>query len=181
MKRVLALDSVYLRLVHEVDRFFAVFEGLAQISDEGTVFSFVSNRLIKLEKESTGYIRVTLWNRDNGKHFLVHRLVAKAFIENPENLCQINHKDGNKTNNMVSNLEWCNRQQNMKHAYDNGLIKPRTTKVSQRTPGGELIRVWDSIKEACDALHLNHSNIVTVCGGLTNRKLVGGYSWRYEE
>ena len=90
-----------------------------EISETGKVKSH--GKIINGEICKNGYQRIHVSN--NGKHykFLVHRLVAQAFILNPDNLPQVNHKDGNKQNNHVNNLEWCNASDNLKHAYKAGL------------------------------------------------------------
>lgn len=69
-----------------------------------------------------GYLRVQLWKDKKGKDFYIHRLVANAFIPNPNNYPEVNHKDGDKTNNRPSNLEWCSHRGNMKHGYRTGLL-----------------------------------------------------------
>lgn len=87
------------------------------IDENGTVVSLQRDKTIK-QREEAGYMRVSLVN---GSHY-VHRLVAQAFIPNPENKPCVNHKDGNKKNNNVYNLEWCTHKENSKHAYDMGLL-----------------------------------------------------------
>lgn len=71
-----------------------------------------------------GYLCVNLWKDGKRKYFRVHRLVATAFIDNQHNLPEVNHKDGNKANNFVENLEWVTRSQNVQHAFDTGLSIP---------------------------------------------------------
>lgn len=73
-----------------------------------------------------GYLQVKLYQDGTGKYdiFAVHRLVASAFIDNPYNLPEVNHKDGNKNNNNVENLEWVTRQENVKHSFETGLNAP---------------------------------------------------------
>lgn len=108
------------------------YEGLYQVSDLGRVRSLDrEDRLgrFKLGKikapcdNGRGYLCVNLKKDSKQKNKSVHRLVAEAFLPNPDNLPEINHKDGNKANNQVSNLEWCTRSENAKHAFKTGLNK----------------------------------------------------------
>lgn len=153
------------------------YEGIYKISSDGRVISV--NGIRKAEMSKTGYWRISLWNKGKGKHFFIHRLVAMAFIPNPNHYDLVNHIDGNKLNNNVENLEWCNLSQNVRHAYRTGLVHPATTKVIQYTKDFVKVKEWNSIREACDELKLNHANIVTVCSQRTNRKVCGGFIWRY--
>lgn len=89
---------------------------------------YTREKLLTAIKRNDGYLKVNLHNdeykgRGKGCECLIHRLVAEAFLENPKNLSEINHKDGNKENNKVSNLEWCTRQENVLHSYKLGLKK----------------------------------------------------------
>ena len=97
------------------------------ISDDGRVRNNSTNKLLTPHTDSNGYLSVNLYR--NGKHFIkrVHRLVAEAFIPNPLNLHDINHKDGNKLNNHKLNLEYCTRSYNMLHSYRTLGKKPRST------------------------------------------------------
>ena len=86
-------------------------------------------KLLTPIKRKDGYMKVNLYNdkhkgRGQGQECLVHKLVAQAFIPNPKNLSEVNHKDGNKENNKVGNLEWCTRRENVLHSYRLGLKKP---------------------------------------------------------
>ena len=88
------------------------YEGKYMISDDGQVYSVWAKRFMKLETNWQGYKRVSLFKNDKKKHFSIHRLVAEAFIPNPNNLPEVNHKDEDKGNNKVENLEWCDKQYN---------------------------------------------------------------------
>lgn len=115
------------------------FEGYYQINQYGDVRGVerlvnhylggkrrLKSRIVKQSIGTIGYPVVQLW-RDNKKGTLyIHRLTAENFIPNPENKEEVNHKDGNKANNSLENLEWVSRKENMNHAYENGLIKEST-------------------------------------------------------
>jgi hypothetical protein len=114
------------------------FEGLYKVSNLGNVIGIgkswvcgmYDSIIVKPEsirKQSTdtgGYKQVWLCKDGKAKNYLVHRLVAKTFLENPENKKDINHKNGNKTDNGLDNLEWCTRSENVLHAFKNDLKKP---------------------------------------------------------
>ena len=97
------------------------YEGLYEVSDQGNVYSLVSNKTVNSGLTTKKYKRVCLTLNGKKKFHHVHRLVAEAFISNPFNLPQVNHKDGDKQNNAAENLEWCSASDNMKHSYDSGL------------------------------------------------------------
>lgn len=103
------------------------YEGLYEIDREGNVYSIATTRsrrkgLIKPQDNGIGYHRVNLFDTNGkAKKYYIHRLVAETFILNPNNLPEVNHKDGNKQNNSVNNLEWYTSSENQKHAYKNGL------------------------------------------------------------
>ncbi len=91
-----------------------------RISENGNVYT-LNNKIKVYSLNNKGYKRITLSNQGIKKSFSIHRLVALHFIPNPLNLPQVNHLDGNKLNNHVSNLEWCTNKQNIRHAIDNNL------------------------------------------------------------
>ena len=95
-----------------------------KVSDEGQVFSKKTNRVLK-PRIHNGYERVALNKNGKAKDFTIHRLVATAFLIGEPNQNMVNHKDGNRTNNHIQNLEWCTLSENRQHAYDTGLQKGR--------------------------------------------------------
>lgn len=105
------------------------YEKLYKISTMGEILScekyagrsFRKEKIIATFEDKTGYVKVNLYKDNKHKQLYVHRIVAEAFIPNPLNLQQVNHKDGNKSNNNLSNLEWCSPSENIKHAYSTGL------------------------------------------------------------
>ena len=92
------------------------------VSKQGDVWSVKKNKILKQSVNRSGYYFVCLLNKDEGKYksYLVHRLVATAFIPNPDNKETVNHKNFNKCDNAVENLEWMSRTENTKHAWENG-------------------------------------------------------------
>lgn len=164
--------------------------GVYKISTYGNIKSLkrsTKNQYKNIEKikstfiTNSGYIAVDLFKKSRAERFLVHRLVAKIFIPNPNNLPQVNHIDGNKQNNNINNLEWCSNSQNMKHAYKNKLEIPNRKVIMQFSKDGEFIKEWESINLASKELKINRSNIIRVCKNDTNRKIAGGFIWKYKE
>lgn len=101
------------------------YEGFYKVNEDGRVFSVRADRELTPDTDKEGYKLITFSVSGSVKKFRIHRLVAHAFINNPENYDIVNHIDGDKGNNVVSNLEWCNYSQNMLHAYNLGLAKAR--------------------------------------------------------
>ena len=103
------------------------FEGLYEVDDNGNIYATrrqgSAGGIVKAVVSTGGYARVKLSALGRRPTFLVHRIVAETFIPNPKNYPCVNHKDGDKRNNRVENLEWCNYSQNMKHAVFHGLAK----------------------------------------------------------
>ena len=106
-----------------LDEFIPVkgYESRYLVSQQGDVYSLKMKRLLKPVRTEKGYLSVELWEGYKRKVMKIHRLVAKNFIPNPRDCKEVNHIDGNKENNHVSNLEWCTRSENLKHAYRIGL------------------------------------------------------------
>jgi hypothetical protein len=91
-----------------------------EVSDNGEVRSNIYNKILKPALKKTGYFGVVLYLDGKTKHCSIHRLVAKSFLPNPDNLPEVNHKDGNRLNNCVDNLEWVTAKQNTQHAINYG-------------------------------------------------------------
>ena len=159
-----------------------------EISNLGRVCSFKKKypRIMKPGKDHKGYLQVVL--RTGGKQVTkkVHRLVAEAFVPNPENKSQINHIDENKGNNVVDNLEWVTCSEKNNHGTRNrrmaeALLNRRdlSKPVVQYTTDGVFMAEYSSIHEAGRITGIAYQNIYKVCRG--KRKTAGGYLWLYEE
>lgn len=127
----------------------ANFEEKYQISDTGLVFNLKNNRHKTLEKLDSGYLKTTLSLNGKREQHLIHQLVARHFLPNPYNKILVNHIDGNKENNNVSNLEWATHKENTQHALELGLKKGymslnQKKELIQRVLNGELIRTLAS-------------------------------------
>lgn len=176
------------------------YENLYQISNTGKIKSLeryknnhskkqlVKEKIRKQIVSKTGYYTCMLNKNGKNKLFKVHRLIAEAFIPNPNNYPIINHKDGNKLNNDISNLEWCNYSHNGKEAYRLGLIKNNTygikkynnslkIKVNQYDLNGKFIKQWESISDIQKELNYATTNICRCCKG--TYKTAYGYIWKY--
>lgn len=177
--------------------------GLYQVSNFGRVKSLnyyiVNNGIRKFHSETTlslcidktGYVVVNLNKNGKRKVGKVHRLVAEAFIPNVTNKPQVNHIDGDKTNNNVDNLEWCTNRENQIHAVRTGLThhteKQRKSfdkiridnskKVIQMDLEGNEIKLWNSMEEAAKYIGICRSGISECCSG--KHKTAGGFKWKY--
>lgn len=164
----------------EIWRDIKDYEGLYQVSNLGRVKSlkYGKEKILKGYKYRGGYLRVDLYKERKVKHFPIHRLVASAFINNPNNLPQVNHKDEDKTNNCAENLEYCDSSYNTNFGTRNERIAEKNKiKILQFTKDGELVRKWDSASQVERVLGFYHSDISKCCNG--KRKSVGGFKWCY--
>lgn len=136
-----------------------------EVSNYGNVRNTLTKKLLTLQVSTTGYYYVTIRNFNNKpkKHIKVHILVATCFIENISNKPCVNHKDGNKLNNLVENLEWVTHAENMRHAADSGFIskKPRTTGKLLGNSSNYHNVSWDKSRKSW------------VTGITVNKKIVG--------
>ena len=164
------------------------YEGLYQVTSYGRVFSLISGKFLRPKKERNYYLRVGLCKNGKQKLYLVHRIVATAFIHNPLNYKEVNHKDENPSNNHVSNLEWCDARYNCNYGTRNERIlqHPNTCikqlkSVLQFTRQGEFVAEFPSIHEAERQTKIPQSNISMCCNGDKKYSHAGGYVWRYKE
>ena len=150
-----------------------------EVSNLGNVKSLNYNKtgkaqILKLKKNNKGYLIVGLYKNNKQKWSLVHRLVAEAFISNPDNLPQINHKDENKTNNCVENLEFCTAEYNNNYGTR---IEKTSKPVKQFDLQGNFIQEFPSVMEVQRKLGYFQGGVSSVCRG--ERKTANGYRWSY--
>lgn len=164
--------------MNEIWRSAKDYEGLYEVSNLGRVRNVVSGVILKPVKDRDGYLQVTLYSQLPRKNFKIHRLVAQAFLPNHDNLPQVNHKDENKENNRVDNLEWCNAEYNHNYGTRNARVgKAKSRVVYMYTQDDKLCGLWPSTNE-CERNGFNHALIVACCSG--KRNLHKGFKWSYE-
>ena len=177
------------------------YEGLYQVSNTGKVRSI--NRTIidsngnKQKWKShifigkvnnSGYLTVCLRKCGKRKGFLIHRLVATAFIENPTNLPYVNHKDEDKLNNRVWNLEWCTPKYNANYGHSKEKMSKThlnhhalSKKVQAIDTDGNVLMEFPSIHDAARQTGIRDNNISRCCNELKYYKTAGGYIWRFKD
>ena len=149
------------------------------ISDKGEIVNTNTNKELKPYIRKDGYVIISLSKGGKKYKCYLHRLVAETFIPNPDNLPQVNHKDEDKTNNCVSNLEWITSKDNCNYGTRNerqglGHSKP----IEQYDLEGNFIKEWDSATQVERDLGFNHSNISKCCLGRS--KTAYNYKWEYK-
>lgn len=159
-----------------------IFERLYEVSNMGRVRNVKKSNILCGHPDKKGYLRVCLHKDGKQKIFKIHRLVAMAFIPNPSNLPQVNHKDENKANNCVENLEWCNNKYNSNY----GTIKERLSALSKKnavigTDKDGNIYQFESIKKAADYVGGKAPCISDCCRKIKGRNMAYGYKWKYED
>lgn len=176
------------------------YEGLYEVSNLGRIRSLdrykntkgrygiikakIKGRLLKPCLNHDGYEEIVLSKDGKSKMYRLHRIVAETFINNFDNKNQVNHKNGNKLDNKVKNLEWCNCKDNIHHALKNNLMKPAKGKehymakeVGKYNENNQLIEKYDTIVQAGKLNKISDTNIIHCLKGRT--KKAGGYKWKY--
>ena len=164
------------------------YEGLYEVSNMGRVRSLdrewkitpnhnmrTKGKVITQEKNHAGYLRACLSKHNNPRMFSTHRLVAKAFVPNPQNKPDVNHKDGDKANNRANNLEWVTPSENQIHSRD-ALHRRYHSRPVICIETGER---FNSIVQASKLTNTPMGNLCSCCTG--NRERAGGYHWRYAD
>ena len=149
------------------------YEGLYAITPEGEVWSYRRKKFLTPRDNGTGYLRVKLCKDGKVKKYMIHRLVAEAYIPNTDNLPQVNHKDENKANNCLQNLEWCDAKYNSNYGTRNEKFKKP---ILQYDLNGNFIKEWPS---ATDVGKEANDNICKCLKG--RQKTAYGYVWKYKE
>lgn len=181
------------------------FEGFYSVSNKGNVKHDKTTKgigtgnyareehFIKHRINNKGYAIVDLYKGNKRSQLLVHRLVANAFLPNPNNLPQVNHINGNKNDNRVQNLEWCTQEQNMLHAFKIGLAKPsdkqkraiaETNKAKRKAvvfKQGSNVQVFESISKASKETGLSISTISRYCRGIRAGNIYSKWSFYNSE
>lgn len=169
------------------------YEGLYQISSEGRVKSlerfrkgkhnslvFVNEKILKGVKDKDDYLKVILYKEGKVKTHKIHRLVASAFLPNPDNLLEINHIDENKQNNCLDNLEFCDRSYNINFgSRTERMAKSHSKPVLQFTKEMEFVRKWESGTQVQRELGFYGTSITKCCKG--KLKSAYGFVWGYEK
>lgn len=163
------------------------YEGLYQVSSEGRVKSlkFGKEKILRYTKANKGYAQLTLSKNSIQTTYKIHRLVAEAFIPNPDNKPQIDHINTDRTDNRVENLRWVTPKENCNNSitienYSKcklGLLNHNTKPILQFTKDGEFVKKWDSMSEIEKELGFNHSHLTSCCR--QKKKSAYGYVWMY--
>jgi len=157
------------------------YSGKYLISNLGRIKSLKSNRIRVPELHSDGYLKIKLWKNNKAKNFLIHKLVAKYFINNKTNKTQVSHIDGDKMNNSFTNLEWVTQKDVVNRAWKLGkstLHSSRNVFVYQYDTNFNLINIFGSVIDAANFVNRSARSITRALNG--NFHTSAGFVWRYE-
>ena len=169
-------------------------EGIFQVSNMGRIRSLdkyanvcgggkrlVKGRILKPTKLQNGYYEAQFHHKGERIIYLLHRLVAIHFIDNPLNLPEVNHKDENPQNNNVENLEWCTSKYNANYGTRNIRMMENREFVSviQLDINGNMIKQWNKMTDACKETGADISSMIRVCKGKQDTCV--GYKWKYAD
>ena len=157
------------------------YEGLYQVSNLGRVYSVRNNKILKPKLNKYGYLSVNLKYKGSHVTKSIHRLVSQSFIENPYNFPCVNHKDEDKTNNCVDNLEWCSYKYN--NSY--GTCRERAAQHFRKPVlmfdlNNNFIKEFNSVTEAGSYVNGNTGNIARCCLNREHYNSAYGYKWKYK-
>ena len=166
--------------MHEVWKDIAGYEGYYQVSNLGSVKSLtLFKKILKPYADKDGYFQVILYKNKTRKLQRVHRLVAQAFIPNENHYPQVNHKDENKQNNCVENLEWCTNDYNIHYGTAIARIsQSKMKKVLQISTTGEIVNKWDSVQEAAKDLGIGRSTLFRRCLSSSKPRKYKNYTFK---
>ena len=165
------------------------YEEKYQVSNIGRVRNRTTKKMLNKRIGTSGYYKVNLYSNKQVKTIEVHRLVAETFIEKSENKNEVNHIDGNKLNNNITNLEWVTHKENIEHAWKTKLFEPvreASKRYGKNNPNAKkvyqmknniIIGVFDTIKEAAIKTNTNKTNIGKCCHD--KRNTANGFKWRF--
>lgn len=175
-KEIKGTNGIY--LVSNIGRV----KSLPQFHNSNSGGYYTTGKILKQRDNCRGYLYIEI----NRKRMYVHRLVAEAFIDNPNNLPIINHKDENPSNNRVDNLEWCTQKYNINYGNarkkmsikhtNNPILSKRVVAIDKL---GNIIKEYPSANEAARQSGVSVSSIVCCCNSITGYKTAGGLTWKY--
>lgn len=169
-------------MIEEIWKDIVGYEGIYKVSNLGRVKSYSRyphGKLLSGVKSKNGYYKVILCKNKQKITISIHRLVATTFLPNPNNLPQVNHKDEDKSNNSLDNLEWCSASYN--HNYGTGIertSKGESRQVVQATINGEIIQIFSSLTEASKLIPCPLTYLSTICNG---KQIYKGYRYYYRQ
>ncbi len=150
------------------------YEGLYAATEDDKIFSYKKKNFIDPHSYSHGYKQIQLWKNGKATNYRWHRLIAMTFIPNPDNLPQVNHKDENKENNSVENLEWCTQEENVNHGTRNERAASKNRKRVKCVETGET---FESVNAAAAKAGVCANTMSMHLHG--HKKSCAGYHWEF--